>query len=186
MNAETLHYINMLLGLGAIVLQVLSLLAIIFLLFGSKNNSENKYLSFIKNHFLEIGFFITLSAVLVSLFYSEILNYVPCFHCWVARIFIFSQAVIFAVALSRRDGNVFFYSLPLTLLGLADALFLNYKYYFNPNSAPCDASGVSCVQQLVSEWGGYISIPMLALTGFVALLTLLLVVHFHQRENQKS
>jgi disulfide bond formation protein DsbB len=179
MNPDTLHYINMLLGLGAILLQILSVAALGFLLLGPK---ENIFLDFIKKYFLPIGFLITFSAVLVSLFYSEILHYLPCFHCWVSRIFIFSQAFIFGVAWLRKDRNVLFYSLPLTLCGLADSLYLNYLYYFSESTAPCDASGVSCVQRLVSELGGYISIPMMALSGFFALLTLLAVAHFYKKD----
>lgn len=180
MSSETVHYFNIFFGTGAIILQFLTALAIVFLIFRPR---ENKYLAFIKRNFLEIGFLISFSAILVSTFYSEVVNYLPCFHCWVQRIFIFPQAFIFGVAWLRKDRNVFWYSLPLTLAGLSNALFLNYKYYFNPDSAPCDASGVSCVQHLVSVFGGYISIPSLSLTGFVALLTLLLVVYFYKKEN---
>jgi len=178
MNPESVHYFNMFLGAGTILLQILSVSALLLLFFGSK---ENKYLSFIKDNFIQIGFFISFSAILVSTFYSEVLNYAPCFHCWVQRIFIFPQAFLFAVAWMRKEMNVFWYSLPLTLVGLSDAIFLNYTYYFNPDSAPCDASGVSCVQRLVSEFGGYISIPVLSLSGFVALLVLLLVVRFYKK-----
>ena len=179
MSPETLHYLNMFLGVGVIVLQILSVVALALLIYGK----ENKYLSLIKDNFIQIGFFLTFSAVLVSTFYSEVVGYLPCFHCWVQRIFIFPQAILFAVAWFRKEATVLWYAIPLTILGLADAIYLNYIYYFNPNSAPCDASGVSCVQRLMSEFGGYISIPMLSLSGFVALLTVLLVVYFYKKDN---
>lgn len=169
----------MLLGAGVILLQILSVVALALLVYGK----ENKYLALIKDNFIQIGFFITFSAVLVSTFYSEVVGYLPCFHCWVQRIFIFPQAILFAVAWFRKEASVLWYAIPLTILGLADAIYLNYIYYFNPNSAPCDASGVSCVQRLMSEFGGYISIPMLSLSGFVALLTVLLVVYFYKKDN---
>ena len=55
-------------------------------------------------------------------------------------------------------------------------------YYFaDTGNLPCDASGVSCYQHLVSEFGGYISIPMLALTSFLALVTIVLVAHFYNK-----
>lgn len=179
MSPENVHYLNMLLGVGVILLQILSVVALVLLVYGK----ENKYLDLIKNNFIQIGFFITFSAVLVSTFYSEVLNYLPCFHCWVQRIFIFPQAILFAVAWFRKEASVLWYAIPLTVLGLADAIFLNYTYYFNPSSAPCDASGVSCVQRLISEFGGYISIPMLSLSGFVALAVLLLVTYFYKKDN---
>jgi disulfide bond formation protein DsbB len=178
MNLETVHYANILFGAGIIVLQVFALVAIFLLVFGSK---ENKYLSFIKKYFIEIGFLVSLSTLLVSIFYSEIVGYLPCKHCWIQRIFMFPQTFLFGVAWLRKDRNVLWYSLPLLLAGLLDAFYLTYIYYFNPNSAPCDASGVSCVQSLVSEFGGYITIPTLALSGFLILLTLLAVAHFYKK-----
>ena len=170
----------MLMGAGVIILQALCVLAILFLLFRVK---ESKYLNFIKKNFLEIGFFLSLLAFGTSLFYTEILHWVPCFYCWYDRIWIFPQAVIFGVAWFRKDKNVFWYSLILSLFGLVNSLKHIYIYYYGEGLAPCDASGVSCVQRLVSEFGGYISIPTNAFTGFFALLTLLAVVYFYKKEN---
>ena len=169
----------MLFGAGIIGLVVLSILALLCLIFGL---GENKYLALIKKYFIEIGFFISVSALLVSVFYSEIVGYLPCKHCWIQRIFMFPQAFLFGVAWLRKDRNVLWYSLPLLLVGLADAIYLTYIYYFQPNSAPCDVSGVSCVQRLVSEFGGFVTIPSLALSGFFILLTLLAVAHFYKKE----
>ncbi len=179
MNPDTVHYFNLFLGVGAIVLQILVVVTILLLFLGLKGN---KYLAFIKDNFIVLGFFLSLVPMAFSIFYSEVLNYAPCFHCWIQRIFLFPQTFLFGVAWIKKDRNVFWYSLPLLVAGLIDALYLNFVYYFNPSSAPCDATGVSCVQRLVSEFGGYISIPMLALTGFLSLITVLLVVNFYKEE----
>src|SRR3989344_6521669 len=178
MNPQTLHYLNILFGLGALALLFLSLVALVILLFRPK---ENQYLAFIQEHFIEIGFLISLSALLVSSFYSEVVGFIPCKHCWIQRIFIIPQAFLFAVAWIRKDRNVFWYAWPLLLVGFLDSVYLMYIYYVNPNTAPCDASGVSCVQNLVSEFGGYISIPSLSFIGFVSLLILLAVAHFYKK-----
>lgn len=177
MDPQSVHYVNILFGGGIILLQVLAALAIILLMLRRKS----PYLAFIKKYFLQIGFFISLSALLVSVFYSEIVGFLPCKHCWIQRIFMFPQAFLFGVAWWRKDSNVLWYSLPLLIAGLVDALYLSYIYYFNPTVGPCDASGVSCVQQLVSEFGGYISIPSLALSGFLILLSLLAVAYFYNQ-----
>ncbi len=177
MNPETIHYLNVFLGIGAIILQAVLLVTLI-LLFVTK---ENKYLAWVKENFIFIGFLLSLAPALV-LIHSEILNYIPCYHCWVQRVFMFPQLFLFAVALKRKDRNVFWYSWPLLVAGTLDALYLNYIYYFDPNSGPCDASGVSCVKQYVSEFGGYISIPSLALTSFASLLVLLAVAYFYKKD----
>ena len=178
MNLETAHYINILFGTGIIVLQVLALLALLLLVGRVK---ESRYLSFIKNHFIEIGFLISGAIFLVSAFYSEVLNYIPCKHCWIQRIFILPQVFLFAVAWWRKDRNVLWYSLLLLAVGFLDAVYLAYIYYFSSSTVPCDASGVSCVLQLVREFGGYISIPSLSLSGFAILLVLLAVAHFYKK-----
>jgi len=177
MNPQSVHYINILFGAGAIVLQALTLFTIVTLLFYRKGS---RYLAFIKDHFIEIGFLISAATFFVSAFYSEILHYIPCRHCWIQRIFILPQAFLFGVAWWRKDQNVLWYAWPLLTVGFLDAIYLVYIYYFNP-SVPCDASGVSCVQQLVNEFGGYISIPTLSISGFAALLTLLAVAYFYKK-----
>ena len=179
MTLENIHYLNLFLGTGAIIAQILSVVTLGLLFLGPK---ENKYLAFIKNNFLTLGLIFSVAPIF-SLVYSEIIGFLPCFHCWVQRIFMFPQAFLFLVAYIRKDRNVFFYSLPLLLAGLADAIYLNYLYYFGDFNAPCDASGVSCVKEYVSEFGGYISIPMLALTSFVVLITINLVAYFYQKNN---
>ncbi len=177
---EYAHYFNILFGTGAIFFLALSIFIFVSLCL---KNKESKTLDFIKENFILLSLIVSGISLLCSLFYSEVLNYLPCFHCWVQRIFLFPQVLLFAVAYARKDRNVIFYSVPLVLIGLVDALYLNYIYYFNPNSAPCDASGVSCVQKLVSEFGGYVSIPSLALVSFVTLLAISSVAFFYDKED---
>ncbi len=181
MNPTTVHYLNVVLGIGAIVLQGASVAALLVLFFGP---SRNKYLDYLDKHFLPIAFLISLSAWLV-LIYSEIVHFAPCYLCWWQRVFMFPMAPLFGVALWDKDRKVVRFALPLIILGLGFSVYQNFFYYFGESDAPCDASGVSCYQRLVSEFGGYISIPMLALTGFVALLTLTVVVHFYQRRHSR-
>lgn len=181
MNTETVHYLNLFLGTGAILLQVFSVFTLFFLFFGPKSNI---FLDYIKKHFLVIGFFISISASLFSLVYSEVIGFLPCVLCWYQRIFLFPQVFIFGAALWERGDKIVKYALPLLSIGFVISVYQNFIYYFaDKGSLPCDASGISCYQQLVSEFGGYISIPMLSLTTFFALITLLLVVLFYKREN---
>ncbi len=182
MNPENVHYLNIFLGLGAIALQVLSVIALLLLFFRSKEK-RNSYLEFINTHFLALGFFISLFAAIFPLVYSEIIHFLPCVLCWWQRVFMFPMLFLFGVALWDKDKKVIRYALPLLLAGFLVSAYQNFFYYFGETTnAPCDASGVSCYQHLVSEFGGYISIPMLALTAFFGLLTLLAVAHFYKRE----
>jgi disulfide bond formation protein DsbB len=183
MNADTVHYLNVFLGAGAILLQIFSVIALFLLFFRSKEKSRNFYLDFIDKHFLILGFAITFFASVFPLVYSEIVNFLPCYLCWWQRVFMFPLVLMFGVALWDKDRKVIRYALPLLCAGVLVSAYQNFFYYFGEtSSAPCDASGVSCYQHLVSEFGGYISIPMLALTAFFGLLTLLAVAHFYKKE----
>jgi len=183
MNIEAVHYLNIFLGSGAIVLQILSVLALLLLFFGSK---QNKFLDYIDKHFLVFSFLISLFASVFPLVYSEIIHFLPCVLCWWQRIFMFPTLFLFGTALWDKDRKVVRYAASLLSAGFLISAYQNFFYYFGETSStPCDASGVSCYQHLVSEFGGYISIPMLALTAFFALLTLLAVAHFYPKKNIK-
>ncbi len=178
MNADSIHYLNVFLGAGAIFMQVFCVIALALLFFGPKKNG---FLDLINKHFLVLGFFMGLAAWAV-LIYSEIIKFLPCYLCWWQRVFMFPMAFLFGVALWDKDRKVVKYALPLLLAGLFVAGYQTFFYYFGETSAlPCDATGVSCYQHLVSEFGGYISIPMLSLTSFIFLLTLLAVAHFYKK-----
>jgi len=183
MNTESVYYLNVFLGGGAIFLQILSVIALSLLFFRSKENKRNFLLDFINKHFLILVFLISLMASAFPLVYSEIIHFVPCYLCWWQRVFMFPLVLMFGVALWDKDKRVVRYALPLLCAGFLISLYQNFFYYFGETSnLPCDASGVSCYQRLVSVFGGYISIPMLALTAFFALLSLLAVVHFYKKE----
>src|SRR3989344_1543678 len=171
----------MFLGTGAIILQIFAVTALFVLFFGPK---KNQFLSFVDKHYLTLGFIIALSASLFSLVYSEIIGFLPCYLCWYQRVFLFPLVLIFGSAIWHKDRKIVKYTLPMLSIGFVVSVYQNFFYYFGEGSSlPCDASGVSCYQQLVSEFGGYISIPMFALTTFVALIAIVLVAHFYKKED---
>ncbi len=177
---DSLQYVNLFVAVGAVVLQVVTLLVILLLIFSRR---ENKILSFIKENFLSIGFLLSLVPLLVSLFYSDVIGFAPCKLCWLQRIALYPSCLLFGLAWWKKDRNISFYIFPLLVFGSLVALYHNFIYYFGEGIAPCDSSGVSCVQRLVSEFGSYISIPSLSLTSFVSLIVLLAVVYFYKKDN---
>jgi disulfide bond formation protein DsbB len=83
--------------------------------------------------------------------------------------------------LIKKERSITDYALVLTIVGTLISLFHNYIYIFGEGSAPCDASGVSCVAHYVT-FLGYISIPLMALTGFVVTLLVLIA----RKRNEKA
>jgi len=179
MNPDTLHYLNLFLGFGAILLQIVSVLALLMLVF----RVQNIFLDFFKRHFLFLSFIVVLLATSFSLFYGEVVNFVPCYLCWYQRIFMFPLVFLYGIALRHKDKTIGRYTFPIIITGMLFALYQNFFYYFSESSSlPCDASGVSCYQRLISEFGGYISFPMLSLTIFFTALVLVLINRFYKSE----
>lgn len=181
MSPESVHYLNIFLGIGVIALQALSVLALGLLLVSREKG--NFYLDLLKDNFLLIGFGISVFSSLFPLVYSEIIGFAPCALCWWQRVFMFPTMFLFTVALWANDRKVIRYAAPVLSAGILVSLYHNFFYYFGEGSAlPCDASGISCYQRLVSEFGGYISIPMMSLAAYFGLLSLLAVAYFYKKE----
>jgi disulfide bond formation protein DsbB len=122
---------------------------------------------------LWMSFIVALTATLGSLYYSEIVGYEPCKLCWFQRILMYPQVVIFGMAIWKKDKHISSYALALSGIG---ALIAGYHYLLQRGIAPatsCSAVGASvdCSQTFVMEFG-YITIPVMAFTGFVLLVLL--------------
>lgn len=135
----------------------------------------DKLILFFKKYVLYIAFFQAFTAMLISLFFSEILKFPPCVLCWYQRIFMYPLVVIFAVGILKKDKLVSFYAWPLIAAGWLIALYHNLLYYniLPEAAAPC-INGVSCTTKFI-EWFGFITIPFLSLTAFTILGLLMLI-----------
>lgn len=109
-----------------------------------------------------------------SLFFSEVMDLVPCVLCWYQRIFIFPLAVILLAGLHPLDVRVVRYALPLAVIGLLFTLYHCLLFYgFIPeNLRPC-SQGVSCSDPTM-ELFGFLPIPLLSLASFSIIIVLLL------------
>jgi disulfide bond formation protein DsbB len=128
---------------------------------------------------LPLAWAVALVATAGSLFYSEYAHYVPCALCWYQRIAMYPLAVILAVAVLLRERSVWRYVLPLTIGGALISL-----YHYQLERFPSQHS-VACTEAapctLVWVWKfHYISIPMMALSGFLFITTLVLVARKEQ------
>jgi disulfide bond formation protein DsbB len=123
---------------------------------------------------LGLAFLVALVATLGSLYLSEVAHFPPCTLCWYQRICMYPLAVILGLAAWRRDLGVRPYALALTALG---APISAYHYLLERfpalESAACDPANPCTV---VWVWRfHYLSIPLMAATGFVLIATLLLL-----------
>lgn len=123
-----------------------------------------------------LTFFISLTALIGSLFYSEIAKYTPCVLCWYQRILMYPQVIMLYVAILKNERVIKPYLLVLNVIGILIAAY-NYLIQILPktNFLPCEAGGaVSCTKTFGMSYG-YITIPMMALTAFMLNIALLII-----------
>jgi len=124
--------------------------------------------------FIFISWLIAATATAGSLFFSEIMNLVPCVLCWYQRIFMFPLAVILLIGLHPLDLRVVRYALPLAFIGLLFTIYHGFLFYgFIPeNLIPC-SKGISCSDASM-ELFGLLPIPLLSLISFSMIIFFLL------------
>jgi hypothetical protein len=113
-------------------------------------------------------------ATVGSLYLSERLGLVPCALCWYQRIAMYPLAVIVAVGALRRDWAVRPYALTLAVIGPLISVYHYLEERFpSLDAGVCDLT-VPC--SLVYVWRfHYISIPLMALSAFALVATILVV-----------
>lgn len=122
-----------------------------------------------------------LVAVLGSLFYSEIMGFVPCELCWIQRIFMYPLVLIYGVAMIKRDVSV---ALPGLIMSGIGMFISTYHYLLQKLPALQEVGGscgpVPCNLQYVNYFG-FITIPFLAGTAFIVIFTLHIVLLIQMR-----
>lgn len=120
-----------------------------------------------------------IGAMSASLYYSEVAGFIPCQLCWYQRIAMYPLAGLLVVALVLRDRGIFWYALPLSLVGLAISVRHQIEQQFPSTGGSCRV-GVPCSVRDVWEFG-FVSIPFMAGTTFAFVAALMLVTVVTQR-----
>lgn len=113
---------------------------------------------------------VTLVSLLGSLFYSEILGYVPCQLCWIQRIFMYPLVVIYGVSMLQKSLSVALPGLILSCLGLCIST-VHYLMQKLPSMQRVGSmcSDVPCNVQYVN-YLGFVTIPFLAGMAFLLII----------------
>ncbi len=122
-----------------------------------------------------LAFAVAATAMLGSLYFSEIEDFEPCKLCWYQRICMFSAAIVLLVGALRRDRDVRWYVVPLAGIGMCVSIY-HYllEWYPQLETGACSVS-VPCTAIWYREFG-FVTLSFSALCGFAAILALLLFV----------
>lgn len=123
-----------------------------------------------------IALLVAMIATCGSLFFSEVLNWIPCDLCWQQRILMYPLALILTVGIIRDDRGLHFYGLPLALAGMGVSLYhyLQVLKILAPSDCvgpvPCSFDYLTPI--LTGPWS-FIKIPFLAFVAFTIISVML-------------
>jgi hypothetical protein len=128
---------------------------------------------------LPLGFFVSLIAMLGSLYYSFYLHIAACELCWFARVFIYPQVFIFGMAWYKNDRRIFDYIMLLSGVGMAIGLYHHYLQLGYDLYKPCAAIpfAADCSIPTFMEYG-FVTYPLM---GVVTLAFTFLIAFSAKR-----
>ncbi len=114
---------------------------------------------------------ITTTCMLGSLYFSEVVNYLPCRLCWFQRSMMYPLAIILVIATIRKRMSA---SLRAVIVVMATIGALISTYHWLEERFPDLDSGICTVGIPCSfvwfEYLGFVTLPFMAFTGFLATI----------------
>lgn len=176
---------NLLAGYGTLGLLLLSLGYVGALTFpGLVPQWKERYLS---TYGVWIAFVVTLLASAVTLYYSEVLGVLPCSYCWLQRVALYPQVVLFLIAAIVKDRTVALYSIALSLIGAAVALYHHYLQMGGSSFLPCPATGnhLDCAEPTFVMWG-FVTFPFMSFALFLFLILFMVYLRSTWRKSHTA
>jgi disulfide bond formation protein DsbB len=109
-----------------------------------------------------------------SLYFSEVVHFIPCELCWYQRIATYPLVLLLGIAAARRDLGIRPYVIALSLIGaLISAYHVVIQRIPSLSTGACSVDAPCTAINL--EVFGFVTIPFLALAAFLLIAALLLV-----------
>lgn len=135
---------------------------------------------------LYIALLVAWVATIGSLYFSEVLGFIPCQLCWYQRILMYPMAGLLALGLLRFDTHLPHLVIPFTVFGgtISTYHYLLQKTDLFDSSAACQV-GVPCSSAWIN-WFGFVTIPFLALVAFFLITVFCLVAVFAEEPQRRE
>jgi disulfide bond formation protein DsbB len=122
---------------------------------------------------LWLAWLVAATAMAGSLYLSEVAGFIPCALCWYQRIAMYPMAILLLIAAVRGDRGIRPYGATLALIGAAIS-----GYHVLVQRLPGLPSGSCSIEApctaIYVERFGFVTIPVMALIGFLTIATVLL------------
>ena len=166
MNNEVFELFFAMLSLGTLGFGLVVLFARIF--------KAKKFLVEVQKIALPLAALITTTAMFGSLYFSEIVNYVPCRLCWYQRAAMYPLAILLVVANFKK---LKFTKLVAVVLALAGGSISTYHWFLERfpdlDAGVCDAK-LPC-EFIWFENFGFVTLSFMAFTAFLATIVLVTI-----------
>jgi disulfide bond formation protein DsbB len=119
-----------------------------------------------------------------SLFFSQIANFPPCELCWFQRICMYPLSILTLLMALAGDNRAARYLIPLPVVGACVSIYhllIENGVIKEPTQCLKSAPG-GCAVKWINEFG-YMTIPTLALTGFLLLIGFLVLATTGEAED---
>ncbi|HLD07644.1 MAG TPA: disulfide bond formation protein B [Candidatus Peribacterales bacterium] len=172
-----IYEITRVLSIMTMIGQVIAMVTVIGFLFFRRSSF---FWDRISKHAFFLAFVVAAVSTLGSLFFSEIAEYTPCKLCWFQRVFMYPLSLFYLLAFLRYKQSKLaeWYGMVMCSFG---GVIATYHYFIQMTTpqdiaalTPCTVGGVSCTQYEILHFG-YITIPLMALTGFVLIFLLMVI-----------
>jgi disulfide bond formation protein DsbB len=163
---ESEEFVSPVLATAAIAVVFLPLVGM--LLIGLAGADRLRYL--LEDHTQKLMLAVAVTATASSLYYSEVVGFIPCEFCWFQRIAMYPLGILLTVALVTRSRLDSKYIVTLAAIGLGLSIY-HYQLQLFPEQAGTCSGFVSCTDKNVNQFG-FVTIPFMAGCGFVTILFL--------------
>jgi disulfide bond formation protein DsbB len=117
-----------------------------------------------------------------SLFFSQVAGYVPCEMCWFQRICMYPLSLLTLFLAWHGDHRAARYLVPFPIVGAGVSIYhILIENHVVSTPQACQV-GAGCTVKWI-DYFGYMTIPTLALTGFVLLLGFLALAAWEPAED---
>ena len=145
---------------------------ILYLYFSKKTFSK-----LITDQFLNFAISVAIFSSIGSIVYSEVVGFIPCRFCWYQRYLMYPIAIALIISLIKRP---FFRIGYISIIGVFVSAYHIYLQNGGGGGGTC-AIDVPCDLKYVDIFG-FISIPVMAGTGFLTIFVALLYYDFARKE----
>lgn len=167
-----------------IVITFLAILALIALIGAALLMTSRATRAQVGPQAVNLAWLVATVATLGSLFLSEVAGFIPCALCWVQRGFMYPLALLLAIPRVRASSLRW---VPWWALAGGAVSVYHYLEQHLPSLAAtdfCDPA-VPCSIIWVNEFG-FVTIPFMALSGFLAIAALIWTRLHHQSQHLSS